>query len=123
MKKEELVEDNKLIASYMGYTYFGHNDLKLIFTNNGKEYKHPAGWKTTADTSYLSKENALKSIRGIKHHYLCRGHNYLQYHSSWDWLMPVVHKCCKEIYTNSKKNEYIYPILMDMKLNSTIEGV
>ena len=55
MTKEEILEGNKLIAEFMGFTVgeFG-------FQEPGEEWQQP-----------------------FKH---------LKYHSSWDWLMPVVEK-------------------------------
>lgn len=67
-KAKELVEGNKLIAEFMGYEYF--NDHKL----NGIK-------------GVLKKEGKLSLHANIIDKSFCT-----KYHSSWDWLMPVVEK-------------------------------
>ncbi|MBK7377315.1 MAG: hypothetical protein IPJ02_17720 [Chitinophagaceae bacterium] len=62
MNKEQVIEGNKLIAEFDGYTF--EPDSKL---NNIK--------------GVFRKEGKLSMLE-----------NELKYHSSWDWLMPVVEK-------------------------------
>lgn len=73
MKKEEIIENNKLIAEFMEFPIntietLGKREIYGYYTINvptkytmyGKEYAH------------IDK---------------------LRFHESWDWLMPVVEKC------------------------------
>ena len=103
MTEEEIIEGNKLIAKFMGFTYFPHN----------MEGVTDPGWKTTIDTCSFSKHNSaynylLGGARIIhpdgtvkvlseksdkpKRVFLCRKHRDLRYHESWDWLMPALLK-------------------------------
>lgn len=86
MSQDLIIEGNKKIAQFMGYTYFPH--MK-------GEQKAP-GWKTTIDTSIFSKFNQSYNIllkkNENKREYLCRGHNGLKYHISWDWLIEAIIK-------------------------------
>jgi len=64
------MKENKLIAEFMGLPLVPCN----IGTENGvvaEGYKHP-------------KVDVPLTLNG------------LQYHTSWDWLMPVVNKCYQE---------------------------
>lgn len=67
MTKEEIIQNNKMIAEFMGYRYYPHPD------------KEP-GWR---------KEKGHLKLSG---YYLARSHNGLKYHQSWGWIMPVVEK-------------------------------
>lgn len=78
MTQEEIVERNKRIAEFMGYTYFPHNHPELG--------EFPPGWKTSLDTYNMSKLNYFGR------RYLCRSHNQLAYHRNWNWIMPIVAK-------------------------------
>ncbi len=91
----ETLEGNKSIARFLGFTYFPHN----------MEGVEIPGWKTTIDTSNVSKFNQLNNIRfkndnGIRHveynpiikRYLCRSHNALKYHTDWNWMMEAINK-------------------------------
>jgi len=78
---EAVITKNKMIAEFMGYTYFPHNHPEL-------EHKYDAGWKRFVEDSIFSKNN-LKRRGG---HYLCRNHTGLDYHRSYDSLMKVVDK-------------------------------
>lgn len=62
MKENDLIEDNKLIAEFMGLT----PNMESIFDPGIKQW-------LDADGEYYTD-------------------NELKYHSSWDWLMPVVEK-------------------------------
>jgi hypothetical protein len=62
MTEQEILEGNKLIAEFMGYKYFPNNSLNGIKGVYEKEGK------------------SLMLITDFT------------YHSSWDWLMPVVEK-------------------------------
>lgn len=84
-----VTESNKLIATFMGWKYC---DNDLVFISNTPTIGHTAttfsGW-VKEDQPYTKgvplvvvKENRSKI------EYLRK----LQYHLSWDWLMPVVDK-------------------------------
>jgi frataxin-like iron-binding protein CyaY len=60
-------EGNKLIAEFMGYKFYKHLPIKRD------------GWQLESN-----KDTAL---------YLAYSDSDLKYHTSWDWLMPVVEKC------------------------------
>lgn len=83
MEKNQIIENNKLIAQFMGYTYFPYN----------MEGVADPGWKTTKETSSVSKFNNSIFVRDSeKRHYLCRNHHQLSYHTDWNWLMKVAIK-------------------------------
>ena len=71
---EEIIEGNKLIAEFMGYN--------LIIPSMRR---YPNNWKT----SYWERNYDIE--KHTTDHVLCE-ENGLKYHSSWDWLMPVVEK-------------------------------
>jgi hypothetical protein len=76
MNTEDVQEGNKLIAEFMGYK---RNDG---YSGDFARLKHwniePFGWHDDEQ---------------------------LKYHSSWDWLMPVVKKCC---ICNNKRGMTIF---------------
>ena len=101
MSSEEILEGNKLIARFMGYTYFPSNLEGIKDT----------GWKTTFDTSQMSKHNSANNFLGHLHvvnpdgsiskkgpsdyinkKYLTRSHHGLQYSNNWNWMMEVITK-------------------------------
>jgi len=71
------MKENKLIAEFMGY--------KLVSCNHGK------AWDIG---KCIPSKDHLFPIQGVLH-----TGNELKFHTSWDWLMPVVAKCHEE---NSK---------------------
>lgn len=73
MKTEEIIEGNKLIAEFMGYYPIKGDSL------------NPEWWWTNEnrDTRTFSLDMKI-------------GDNGFHYHTSWDWLMPVVEKIQKE---------------------------
>ena len=62
------MEDNKLIAEFMGMEKERHADGRYLFTNDLEEAKG-------TDTRFTEE---------------------LYFHLSWDWLMPVVKKITQE---------------------------
>jgi hypothetical protein len=73
MKDKEIIEGNKLIASF---------DPQMIV--------HKLDRRSNENRNYLDglkyegfKKGDIGNIRGTEH---------LQYHTSWDWLMPVIEK-------------------------------
>ena len=65
------MENNKLIAEFMGY--------KLISCNRGK------AWDIGKS---IPIKDHLFPIQGVLH-----TGNELKFHTCWDWLMPVINKC------------------------------
>ena len=88
---EDIRKGNKLIAEFMGYTYYGHNDCRLVCTTLDPYHTqtYPAGWKKTPRDSNMRKLNRKGE------HYLTRNDNGLRYFNEWDWIMPVVEKIAK----------------------------
>lgn len=72
MTQEEIIENNELIARFMGGEY--RSDLSFIYTTHG--------WINTP---------ANKSEHIVQSH-------QFRYHRLWDWLMPVVEKISKCYY-------------------------
>jgi hypothetical protein len=72
MTNEEVIRGNKLIAEFMG---------------------------ASIDDGYGDKETYRFPLRGAPKEYASYvwSSDGLQYHSSWDWLLPVWQKCIKEI--------------------------
>jgi hypothetical protein len=105
MKNGQIIENNKLIATFMGYTYFPYNhpDIKS---------PRDAGWKIDAKVSSISKWN----IGYTKKAFLCRSHNQLNYDGSWQWIMPVVEKIARMRIKYLNEDEYFspYPVTFGM---------
>lgn len=72
----EIYKTNKLIAEFM-------------FINNGLDYINPCG-----DYALYNKDGERVKIRLDEDDL-----SELEYHSSWNWLMPVVIKCFKVLDT------------------------
>lgn len=90
--EEKILEGNKLIAKYMGYTYFGFNDPRLDDIKAiGRRF--PPGWKRTADTQDMKKLNKDPQA------FLVRNHTTLPYYNSIDQLLKVLVKLEKDEYT------------------------
>ena len=71
MKQEEIIQNNKLIAEFMNL-----ND-QILSIGSMHSWNDSPFYYTTED----SKEKVIENIA-----------KYAKYHSSWDWLMPVVEK-------------------------------
>jgi hypothetical protein len=69
------IENNKLIAEFMG--------IEIL------NFPYPTS-KKVVYKSIKSNKISYPSIRGLK------------YHSSWDWLMPVVEKIEKLVFPNDE---------------------
>lgn len=87
---EEIIEGNKLIAEFMGYN--------LVIPSMRR---YPNNWKT----SYWERNYDIE--KHTTDHVLCE-ENGLKYHSSWDWLMPVVEKI-EKLSTISFECKYYDP--------------
>jgi hypothetical protein len=73
MKQENIIEENKMIAEFMGAKYYPKASL----------------------FSFKKWSDAWVFQRML---YIGFSDNQLKFHSSWDWLMPVVEKIEKEGY-------------------------
>ena len=76
MSEQEIIEGNKLIAEFMGY--------KLI---TPEMRRNPEDWYINGKPSCYWENHLLRGSKKV----LC-SENSLRYHSSWDWLMPVIDK-------------------------------
>jgi hypothetical protein len=96
MTTEESLEGNKLIAEFMGYSYYPHTREETL-----------PGWR---------KE---KSHPKISRTYLARVHKNLDYHRSWEWLMTAVEK----IESLDLSEEMYYWEGHDGKIQYNFEGI
>lgn len=94
MTAEEILEGEKSVASFMGYTYFGHNDPRL-------PKGAPPGWKSEAKASNFTKFNRIDGNK-----YLCRSHNQLRYSRDWNWLMEVVNRIDDMVISDDPNKHY-----------------
>ena len=100
MERKEIIENNKKIAVFMGYTYYPWNKLEV-------KNKYDAGWKKSIEASPFSKFNKHKGLG--EDAYLCRTHAGLKYQSDWGWIMPCYVRCLlviKELW-NIKTNDQL----------------
>ena len=88
---KHIIEGNKSIAIFLGYTYYPWNHPEIQGTDN------PPGWKLSPDASMFSKINAWRKLYDDA--YLCRDHQQLNYHRDYNKLMPVVEKIIELGYT------------------------
>lgn len=84
------IESNKLIAEFMGFEQY---EIK------GKSN----GYKVVLKQGFVPAETCAAS---------------LQFHTSWDWLMPVVEKINSDIHYNESKE---YRHLMSLKITTNIK--
>lgn len=79
MNEKEIQEVNKLIALFDGYRYMTDEEkMKWV------------GVRTIERLNKLTKEN-VPIMTGGKHGVVIY-ESTLQYHSSWDWLIPAIKK-------------------------------
>ena len=88
------IENNRIIAEFMG------------FTKDSKEL-------------YLIDDYTLRSEDEYQATYV----DEMKYHSSWDWLMPVVSKCREESNAEDSHWEAIYYSLEGCDINVTYHAV
>lgn len=86
-------ENNKLIAEFMGYETYEHNDSIAI---------------------RIKEDNEFNSVDF--------GHIHTKFHISWDWLMPVVEKIL-DLKKNERLTENITKRLVKCDLISTYLNV
>lgn len=95
MNKEETLEAQKRMATFMGYTYYPFEEGS----------KMEAGWKKHPDASAHTKLN--KTIHGGKDAYLCRSHNCLPYRNNWNALIEVYNKARGTVMEIMDNNEQV----------------
>lgn len=99
IKPIETMEENKLISEFMGYKTYEHTDSVAIT---------------------LTEDNGFSTDYG---------HVHTKYHTSWDWLMPVVEKIenhlgyAVTIVQNSCYTESMGGEERDSKLEATYKTV
>lgn len=79
MTNREILEGNKLIAEFMGFEKNGN-----IYTNKPRSYP-----------------SSLFLYKGLNNKVM---EDDLRFHSSWDWLMPVVRKIWREYHAFYEEN-------------------
>jgi len=84
------IEQNIMIAKFMGYEYFPFIESERQ-NANGIPIDQMNGWHKPTNGHYK-----------INNWYLCRTHRDLAYHCKWDWLMPVCRQICKTTPFNSE---------------------
>lgn len=96
ISSDEILEGNKLMARFLGYDYYGHNDPRLIpesVPGSSPFPQYPAGWKTHSQASNFTKLNKISHWNHKEMKYLCRNHWHLRYFNAWDgWLWEVINK-------------------------------
>lgn len=102
MTKKEILEGEKLIASYMGYVYYPYNQEEaskgLLF-----------GWIKPEQR----KPNLVPKHRPV----LARKHSDLKFIKSWDWLIPVIKRIREIVNTNLSIDEYHNTVRISQQLN------
>ena len=77
MEKEEIIENNKMLARFLGYEYFGFKETKRNTYNFTDEF---LGWR-------------LKDIKNVqiqlapKDWFIGRNHHDLPFYNDCNWLM------------------------------------
>lgn len=95
MEKNEIIENHKLIAEFMGYEYISYDPASEL----------KAGWwKKGITKEQQVREATFRKIGKTK--FLCRRHPELRYYNSWDWLMPVIEKIEKLGYAVKITSKY-----------------
>lgn len=88
MKKSEIEKDNKLIAEYMGYEKirigFNGTSSETVWQKKNEEWMDENGMNDVGDYIANIKENDWKYWEDV------------EYHSSWDQLMPVLEKIARD---------------------------
>lgn len=87
MEDEEILSGNKLIAEFMGGIAHGNFFYQFPYEFGYKETHDEGGFVGSGPDS-------------------CWEFNELQYHTSWDWLMPVAEKIEQLKYTVYIFNDY-----------------
>jgi|ERR1035437_5194925 hypothetical protein len=88
---KDIIEGNKLIAVFMDYEYI---PSPIPVPQRGYAEKQ-FGWNRKMKWSPLYIKSMDHSEFPHKRYHLANTNSDLKFHSSWDWLMPVVQKICK----------------------------
>lgn len=106
MKVEEIIKNNKIIAEFMGGLY--------NCRNYDKDDKHVI----------LYQSEMWLPVHGIcRHDTINTGSgNILEYHKSWDWLMPVVSKI-RNISKPTIEESLVMIALMNVEIESLYKEV
>lgn len=86
------MEDNKLIAEFIGWIYIPWNNLQGYSDAGWWKYQEPLKDNKSSFFNYLEKSSKDKSTKIGKQFYICRLDKDLKFNTSWDWIMPVVEK-------------------------------
>lgn len=98
----DTTENNKLIAEFMGYkgTYDEHN-----YPNNDRDLANADFYKTVP---FDFKPKSM--FEGLE----------LRYHSSWDWLMPVVEKISR-VPNRNENGLFAYEVMFSINPITGVE--
>ena len=92
------MENNKLIAKFMGHkTDWGFKKNSILYM--------PQGEGNSSNNSIVIP------------------YKKLQYHTSWDWLMPVVQKCFDTQQPSEGQHYFINESLLTMKIEVVYDRV
>lgn len=104
MKNDDIIENNKLIAEFLGWE---KSEMKLFVP--------------TVSTVYRTVEyyNGEKVVGSFTHP------SSMKFHKSWDWLMPVVERIVNEFpeYDHHKVVERVLQALMTADINEIYSSV
>lgn len=119
MTQEEIIEGNKLIAEFMGFTRYYPNmtresDLSNIYIYGIYDKVFHESLYVTNTT--LSCSNGVYKCYNINHSMHLKD---MQFNSSWDWIIPVIEKIEKLDDYSIVINYYSCNILDTAKLNIT----
>ena len=111
------MKDNKLIAEFMGHPTMIWNDPDPIEGNDYRVVYFKQLCNETALIQYgVGEYNSeaqvlLDELEGIE----------LKYHTSWDWLMPVVQKCYK--INNEENFDKLSDAVSTLSIDNTYKEV
>ena len=94
------IEKNKLIAEFM--------DVEEVYNPNGNDWV----FKTT-EPDINEDTDIIESFKA----------NELQYHNSWEWLIPVVDKCFQEEGKHYVINDALLTINIDEVYDAVVEFI
>jgi hypothetical protein len=94
------MDNNKLIAEFIGL----HDEI--LSTGNIHSW-------SDAPFFYITEDSKEKVMEGIA--------KYSKYHTSWDWLMPVVQRCYK--IDNEEGFDNLVDAVSTLDLGGTYEAV
>ncbi len=101
MTDKEIIEGNKLIAGFLQLQYHKVNQRKWI-SQSFDDYGSTAlngYWMEKGEYYFYNSEQCSES--------------QLKFHSSWDWLMPVLDKIQAQVYGVNIVNNYCQIIVLN----------